>query len=134
VAEENIANAGFSSAISVVVGPALETLEKMLKTHDKAIDAFDVIFIDANKDAMPEYFEQALKLSKAGTAIVLDNVVRKGRVLTVEQGGDGSEESKGVRAALEMVGKLQDEGKCEGTVLQLVSEKSWDGMAIILVN
>lgn len=106
----------------------------MLKTHDKANDAFDVVFIDANKDAMPQYFEQVLKLSKAGTVIVLDNVVRRGRVLTVEQGGDGSEESKGVRAALEIVGKLQEEGKCEGTVLQLVNEKSWDGMAVILVN
>jgi len=106
----------------------------MLKTHDKSNDAFDVVFIDANKDAMLQYFEQALKLSKAGTVIVLDNVVRNRRLLTVEQGGDGSEESKGVRATLEMVGKLQDEGRCEGTVLQLVNEKDWDGMAVILVN
>jgi len=106
----------------------------MVQSLSKSFEAYDLIFIDANKEAMPEYFEFALKLSKSGTVIVLDNVVRRGRVLTVEEGGDGSAESEGVRETLELVAKYQQDEKCEGTVLQMVNEKSWDGMAIVLVS
>jgi len=134
VARKNIANAGFLSIVEIIVGPASDTLEEMLQSRTKSFEAYDFIFIDANKEAMPEYFEYALKLSGSGTVIVLDNVVRGGRVLTVEEGGDGSAESEGVRESLELVAKYQQEGKCEGTVLQVVNEKSWDGMAVVLVS
>jgi len=134
VARKNIANAGFSSTVEVIVGPASDTLEEMVQSLTKSFEAYDLIFIDANKEAMPEYFEFALKLSKKGTVIVLDNVVRRGRVLTVEEGGDGSAESEGVRETLELVAKYQEEEMCEGTVLQVVNEKSWDGMAFVLVS
>jgi len=134
VARKNITNAGFSSVIDVIIGPASDTLEKILESRTKSSEAYDFIFIDANKEALPEYFEYVLKLSKKGTVIVLDNVVRQGRILTKEEGGDGSGESEGVRETFDLIAKYQEDGRCEGTVLQTVNEKSWDGMAVILVS
>ena len=78
IARINIARAGLANAIEVRVGSALDTLPR-LAAEDRG--PFDLIFIDANKDNYPEYFAWALKLSRRGSLIVADNVIREGEVL-----------------------------------------------------
>ena len=78
VARANFARAGLSDQIEVRVGPALETLPKVAA---EGRGPFDLIFIDANKSAMAEYFDWALKLSRPGSVILSDNVIRDGAVI-----------------------------------------------------
>ncbi|KAF4637653.1 hypothetical protein G7Y89_g414 [Cudoniella acicularis] len=78
IAATNISNAGFASKVEIKLGPALSTLERM---GAESTEPFDMIFIDADKDNNPGYFKWALKLSRKGTVIVVDNVVRYGKVI-----------------------------------------------------
>ena len=77
VATQNIARAGFAEVVTVVVGSAKDSLARLI---DAGEAPFDFIFIDADKDNNPVYLDAALKLSRPGTVIVVDNVVRGGRV------------------------------------------------------
>jgi predicted O-methyltransferase YrrM len=91
-------------------------------------EPFDMIFIDADKPPYTEYFQLALKLSRPGTIIIADNVVRNGKVLDQNS---TDEKVKGVQRFNEML------SKCEGvtaTILQTVGTKEYDGMAIAVVN
>ena len=81
VALANIANAGLADTVQVRVGPALETLPAM---HGEGAGPFDLIFIDADKQNYPGYLEWSLKLSRVGTLIIGDNVVRGGAILDSE--------------------------------------------------
>lgn len=130
VARGNILRAGFSDVVEVKVGPALETLAKM---EEEGTEQFDLVFIDADKENNPGYFEFALKFSRVGTVIVVDNVVRQGRVLRVE--GESVEESqeRARRGVWEVFEKLGAEKRVEATALQTVGPKGWDGFAIALV-
>ncbi|MCM3755793.1 O-methyltransferase, partial [Bacillus licheniformis] len=78
VATQNIARAGFAQVVSVVVGSAKDSLARLIDTGEAP---FDFIFIDADKDNNAVYLDAALKLSRPGTVIVVDNVVRNGRVV-----------------------------------------------------
>ncbi|RDL37117.1 S-adenosyl-L-methionine-dependent methyltransferase [Venustampulla echinocandica] len=124
VAESNIKNAGFEDKVEVRVGPALETLEKMSKGGE---EKFDLVFIDADKENNPGYFKRALEFSRAGTLIVVDNVVRRGRVVDA-----GSEDPNvlGIRKLFEM---FKNEKRVETTAIQTVGGKGWDGLAFALV-
>ena len=89
---------------------------------------FDLIFIDADKPNIPTYFEWALKLSRPGTLIIVDNVVRDGAVIDP----DSSDPSvQGVRRFIEL---LSPESRASGTVIQTVGIKGYDGFAIVLVS
>jgi predicted O-methyltransferase YrrM len=105
--------------VDVVAGPALETLP--------AVEGpFDLIFIDADKRSNPEYLGWALRLSRPGTVIVADNVVREGAVL------DGDDPSaRGVREFAELVAA---EPRLTATAVQTVGEKGWDGFLLALVG
>ena len=81
VARANIANTGFADRVQVRVGPALQTLPEL---HDEGLGPFDFIFIDADKQNYPGYLEWSLKLSRVGTLIVGDNVVRGGAILDAD--------------------------------------------------
>jgi predicted O-methyltransferase YrrM len=78
VAQKNIALAGLSQKVDVQIGKALDILPKMIAEND---EPFDMIFIDADKPPYAEYFEYALQLSRPGTLIICDNVIREGKVL-----------------------------------------------------
>jgi predicted O-methyltransferase YrrM len=78
VARANIVRAGLANTVEVQVGPALDTLPQLVS---QGCGPFDLIFIDANKDNYPEYLVWALKLSRQGTLIVADNVIRDGKIL-----------------------------------------------------
>jgi predicted O-methyltransferase YrrM len=125
VARLNFARAGLKDVVELRLGNALELLPRMSRERP---EPFDLIFIDADKENIPAYFEWALKLSRPGTLIVVDNVVRNGAVLDA----DSSDPSvRGVRRFIEMLGAEAD---VSGTVIQTVGIKGYDGFAIMLVG
>jgi predicted O-methyltransferase YrrM len=120
----NIARAGLANKVDLRLGKALETLPQL---EAEGRGPFDLIFIDANKSDMPEYFAWALKLARRGSVIVSDNVVRKGAVLDANT---GDADIQGVRRFAEMAGR---EKRVSSTVLQNVGGKGYDGFAVSLV-
>jgi predicted O-methyltransferase YrrM len=131
VAAANIARAGFAEAVEIRVGPALQTLPRLA---DEGAGPFDLIFIDADKENYPGYLDWSLKLSRPGTVIVGDNVVRDGAIL--EPGAPdplyGSTELiAGVRRFYEL---LSAEPRVIATAIQTVGDKGYDGFALGLVQ
>ncbi|QYX80489.1 O-methyltransferase [Streptomyces akebiae] len=124
VACRNIARAGLDGLVEVRVGPALESLPKLT---DENPEPFDLVFIDADKANNPHYVEWALKLTRAGSVIVVDNVVRGGRVADA----DSTEpDVRGTRAAIELIATHP---RLSGTALQTVGSKGYDGFALARV-
>ncbi|MFL5487836.1 MAG: O-methyltransferase [Gemmatimonadaceae bacterium] len=125
VARANVSRAGLGDVVEIQIGNALETLPKL--SADRR-GPFDLIFIDADKQNIPTYFEWALKLSHAGSLIIVDNVVRDGAVIDA----DGDDPSvQGVRRFVELVGA---EAGVSATAIQTVGIKGYDGFAIVLVG
>jgi predicted O-methyltransferase YrrM len=120
VARANLAAAGLSSVAEVRVGPALESLPELT-------GPFDLVFIDADKRSNAEYFRWALRLSTVGSLIIVDNVVRDGRV--VDAGVDDAN-VRGTRAVIEAMGA---EPRVSATAVQTVGTKGYDGFAMALV-
>jgi predicted O-methyltransferase YrrM len=120
VARTNIAAAGLASSVSVVVGPALETLPTLA-------GPFDLVFIDADKTNNVAYLDWAVRLGRPGTVIVLDNVVRSGAILAP----DADANAAATRAALEWLG---NDPRVDATAIQMVGGKGWDGFALAVVR
>ena len=125
VARGNIANAGFASVVDLRVGSALDTLPTL---GAEGLGPFDFIFIDADKQNIPKYFEWALKLSRSGSMIMVDNVVRDGSVIDAES-DDLS--TQGVRSLFDM---LSTSSRVTSTAIQTVGVKGYDGFALAIVN
>jgi predicted O-methyltransferase YrrM len=125
VARKNFMRAGVENKIELRLGKALDTLPQVAADR---LGPFDLVFIDANKSNMPEYFEWSLKLARLGSIIIADNVVRAGAVLDSES---NDADIQGIRRFLEMAGK---EKRVSATALQTVSTKSYDGFAFLLVT
>jgi predicted O-methyltransferase YrrM len=121
VARENIARAGLLERVEVRQGAALDLLPALK-------GPFDLVFIDADKPNNPGYLEWALKLSRPGTVIVLDNVVRDGRVTDASS---GDRNVQGSRAAFDF---FHDHPELDTTALQTVGLKGYDGFALALVK
>ncbi|WP_405698090.1 O-methyltransferase [Streptomyces coelicoflavus] len=124
VATRNIARAGLEALVDVRVGPALESLPKLA---DENPPPFDLVFIDADKGNNPHYLEWALRLTSTGSLIVIDNVVRGGRVADADDTGD---DVRGTRAAIELIGSHP---RLSGTAVQTVGTKGYDGFALARV-
>lgn len=125
VAQSNITRAGLDQIVEVKIGLALDSL---IQLHEENQGPFDFIFIDADKKGNPDYFQWALKLSRKGTVIITDNVVRSGQVVD-ETNTDPN--IVGVRQFTDMVAEEQ---RVSGTVVQTVGSKGYDGFAIMLVT
>lgn len=125
VAQKNIDNAGLSHKVDLRVGKALDILPKIIEENE---EPFDMIFIDADKPPYAEYFNFALHLSRPGTVIICDNVIREGKVLD-ENSAD--EKVQGVQRLNKM---LSENKKVTATILQTVGAKEYDGIAIAVVN
>jgi predicted O-methyltransferase YrrM len=125
VARQNLARAGVSEMVDILIGPAADSLAELI-----AADAtpFDFIFLDADKESYPVYLERALALSRPGTLIVADNVVRKGAVFDASQSDPILE---GVRRFLSDV---SDRPNLSAVGLQLVGAKGYDGIVIARVT
>jgi predicted O-methyltransferase YrrM len=125
VAKDNLSRAGLAEVVEIRLGPALETLPQLAAEGG---GPFDFIFIDADKDNYPGYFEWALKLSRPGTVMIADNVVRNGAVLDP---ACADPRVQGVRRFNELVAA---EGRVSATVIQTVGSKGYDGFTFIVVN
>jgi predicted O-methyltransferase YrrM len=125
VARSNIDRAGLSRAVEIRLGKALDTLPRLAREQK---ERFDLIFIDADKANIPAYFEWSLKLSRTGSLIIVDNVVRKGAVIEAES---DDADVQGVRRLNEMLAK---ERRVTATTIQTVGSKGYDGFTIALVE
>jgi len=125
VARANIARAGLADIVDVRLGKALHTLPQLAR---EGAGPFDLIFIDADKASIPDYFTWSLKLSRRGSLILVDNVVREGAVIEA----DSTDESvRGVRRFLEM---MSAEPRVSATAIQTVGTKGYDGFSLALVT
>jgi predicted O-methyltransferase YrrM len=121
VARANLERAGLADVVDLRVGRALDALPQLE-------GPFDLIFIDADKRSDPDYLGEAVRLSRPGTLIVADNVVRGGAVADA----DASDPSvTGVRRFLELVG---EHPRLDATAIQTVGSKGWDGFALARVR
>jgi predicted O-methyltransferase YrrM len=125
VAAANIARAGLTEIVDIRVGAALDTLP--LLAEDTDFRAFDLVFIDANKDDNPSYLEWALRLARRGALIIVDNVVRHGRILDPES---MAPDVVGTRRMFEMIAA---EPRLSATAFQTVGSKGLDGLMVALV-
>lgn len=121
VAAVNLRRAGVADRVEIVVGTALDTLPTLSGT-------FDFVFIDADKENNSAYVNWAVKLGRPGTVIVVDNVVRDGRVL---QPAPDDAQARAVRDMLEMMGRHP---RMDTAAIQTVGIKGWDGFAVALVR
>ena len=125
VARANIERAGLSKRVEIRLGRAQDTLPKLAA---EAKDLFDLIFIDADKASIPQYFTWSLKLSRPGSVIIVVNVVRKGAVIDA---ASSDEDVQGVRRLNDM---LATEKRVTATTIQTVGSKGYDGFTLALVN
>lgn len=125
VALANVRAAGFGELVEVRVGPALETLPQIAAQESVP---FDLVFIDADKENTPHYFEWALRLTRPGAVIVADNVVRGGALIDA---ADPSPGARGMRAFHEL---LAQEPRVQATTIQTVGSKGYDGFTLARVT
>ena len=129
VARANIARAGLSQIVELRLGPAAVSLEQL---HAEKAEPFDLIFIDADKPSNPVYLDWALKLSRRGSLIVVDNVIRDGEI------ADPDSPDLSIQGTREMFDMLathqQGKMRLEATALQTVGAKGYDGFALALVG
>ncbi|MDQ0823029.1 putative O-methyltransferase YrrM [Arthrobacter sp. V4I6] len=125
VARANLDEAGFGSKVEVRVGAALDTLQAL---QDEGAEPFDFVFIDADKENNAHYLDWAIRLGRPGTTVVMDNVVWEGALLDADL---DPVNAPGIISALTMMG---EDPRLDGTVIQTVGSKGWDGFALALVR
>ncbi len=125
VARANLQRAGVADRVQLRVGRALDLLGELAQ---QGAGPFDVVFIDADKAGYPDYLTASLKLSRPGTLIIADNVVRDGRVLDE---ATTDPDTRGIRRFIDLVAA---EPRLTATAVQTVGEKGYDGFAIAVVN
>jgi len=125
VARANLNDAGLGHKVDIRVGAALETLREL---ETEGAEPFDFVFIDADKENNPQYLDWAIRLGRPGTTVVMDNVVWEGAVLdpTLDPVN-----APGIISALQMMG---EDPRLDGTVIQTVGSKGWDGFALAVVR
>jgi predicted O-methyltransferase YrrM len=125
VATKNIDAAGQLHKVEIRIGKGIDVLQKMIDEGEKP---FDLIFIDADKPPYAEYFELALQLSRPGTLIICDNVIRDGKVV------DENTDDDMVRGVQRLAKLLSETDKADSTIMATVGVKEFDGMSISVVK
>jgi len=125
VARANVARAGLADRVDLRVGAALDTLPKI---EAEGLGPFDFVFIDADKSNNANYLSWALRLSRPGTVIIVDNVVRDGRI------ADAASRDTDVVGTRRMFEMMAREPRLEATAIQTVGAKGWDGFALAIVE
>jgi len=128
LARANIARAGLAELVELRVGPALETLPVLAA---EAPDPFDLVFIDADKKSTPEYFEWALELTRPGSVIVTDNVIRDGAL--IDTGNQDPTVLGGRRFHELLAADRLGDARVSATTIQTVGSKGYDGFTLALV-
>jgi len=124
VARANLARAGLDKVVEVRIGPALATLKTLAA---EAREPFDLVFIDADKQNNPEYFQRALELTHGGALIVVDNAVREGAIV------DATSRDTDVQGTRRMYQVISAEKRVAATAIQTVGSKGYDGFVIARV-
>jgi predicted O-methyltransferase YrrM len=125
VARANIARAGLADRVEVRVGRALDTLPQL---EADGVGPFDLVFIDADKPSNPDYVEWALKITRTGSVIIVDNVVRDGAV------ADSASEDSAVLGVRRMNELIAADQRLTATAIQTVGSKGYDGILVALVG
>ena len=126
VARANIAKAGLADLVDVQVGAALDTLPRLERDSGRA-EPFDLVFIDADKEHNADYFAAAVRLTRPGGVIIVDNVVRGGAVL------DARSDNSAVQGARRLIETISATPSVTATAIQTVGAKGYDGFAIAIV-
>jgi predicted O-methyltransferase YrrM len=124
VARRNLTRAGLSDRVEIRIGRAAELLDAMLGF----VESFDFVFIDADKASSDIYFKKVLELSHPGTVIIVDNVVRDGKV------SDAASEDEDIQGLRRMTEWLATQPNISATAIQTVGGKSYDGFLMAIVN
>jgi predicted O-methyltransferase YrrM len=125
VAAANIANAGLSHLVEIRIGPARDSLDQLIAANTPP---FDLIFIDADKPSNPIYLDRAIRLSRPGTVILTDNVIRDGAIL------DPNSSDHNVQGTRQFFDALASNPRLDATALQTVGSKGYDGFALAIVK
>ena len=125
VARKNFEKAGLADRIELRVGAALDTLAAL---HADGAGPFDLVFIDADKPSTPDYFDWAVTLSRKGTLIVVDYVVREGAILAAQS------DNKHVKGLRGFYARAAADPRVSATAFQTVGSKGHDGLAVVLVT
>ena len=125
VAIANIARAGLAHVVDVRVGKAIDTLPLLEK---EGIGPFDLIFVDADKPSNPEYLTWSIKLSRPGTVIIGDNVVRNGAV------ADATSTDRNVIGVRQFFDLMAQHPRLSATAIQTVGSKGYDGFSLAIVS
>ncbi len=125
IARQNLARAGVLERVEITVGPAIHAMKAL---YEGAAPPFDLVFIDADKKSIPEYLDWSIKLSRPGTIIIVDNVVRDGKVLD-EASADP--DIQGVRRMTEM---MASNPRLSATAIPTVGARGYDGFAMAVVT
>jgi predicted O-methyltransferase YrrM len=125
IARRNVARAGLGDKVEIRTGAALATLPRL---EAEGLGPFGFVFIDADKTNNAAYLQWALRLSRPGTAIVVDNVVREGGVV---EAASRDPDVIGVRRMFELMAR---EPRLSATAIQTVGAKGWDGFALAVVS
>jgi predicted O-methyltransferase YrrM len=125
VARSNIARAGFAQTVQVRLGDARASIQQLAAD---GLGPFDLFFIDADKQSIPHYLEWSLKLSRPGSLIIVDNVVRDGALI------DGKSKDASVQGVRKMHEMLAAEPRVSATTIQTVGSKGYDGFTLALVE
>jgi predicted O-methyltransferase YrrM len=123
-AQKNIDRAGLTHLVEIRVGAAAETLPQL---HAESLPPFDMIFIDADKPNNPLYLDWALKLSRKGAVILIDNVIREGEIANAHS------HSPAVQGTRQMFADIAANPALEATALQTVGSKGYDGFSLVRV-
>ena len=129
-AQSSVDAAGRSHQVEVRVGPAADSLAVLRTERADGAAAFDLVFIDADKASMPQYFVSSLGLVRPGALIVADNVVRQGRVVDAE----ATEHDPDVAGVREMLALVAVTPGVQATAIQTVGAKGYDGFALVRVD
>jgi predicted O-methyltransferase YrrM len=125
IARRNIEHAGLQDRVDIRVGRALDTLPVIA---EESPEPFDLVFMDADKENNQDYLQWAIKLSRPGTVIITDNVVRDGRVT------DPENRDPTVVGTRRFLDALADEQRLSATAIQTVGSKGWDGFTLAIVD
>ena len=125
VARRNLERAGVAERAEVRIGPALDSLAALASEH---AEPFDLVFVDADKEHNADYVQAAIGLARPGALIIVDNVVREGRVL------DDRSTDPNVLGTRRLFDVLENEPRLEATAIQTVGSKKWDGFIMAVVS
>ena len=125
VARENLRRANLARRVDIRVGPALDTLGHLIA---EAVKPFDLVFIDADKPRIPDYYERALALSRPGSMLIVDNVVRDGKL------ADASSDDPNVQGVRRFHELLTHDQRVSATTIQTVGAKGYDGFTLAVIN